>query len=71
LRNWTWQLTLQRRETTVHDQLEIAQLALGEDDGGESLSLGGEFVVTGSIAGEQVLEDTTVRSVGHDVCIEG
>ena len=60
-------LTLQRRETTVHDQLEIAQLALGEDDGGEGLGLNGELVVAGSIAGNQVLEDTTVRNVGHDV----
>jgi hypothetical protein len=61
------ELTLQRRETTVHDQLEIAELALGEDDGGEGLGLGGEQVVAGSIAGEQVLQDTTVRRVGHDV----
>jgi hypothetical protein len=61
------ELTLQRRETTVHDQLEIAQLALGEDDGREGLGLDGELVVAGSIAGNQVLEDTTVRNVGHDV----
>jgi hypothetical protein len=61
------QLTLERRETTVHDQLEIAELALSKDDGGEGLGLGGELVVAGSIASEQVLQDTTVRSVGHDV----
>lgn len=61
------ELTLQGREATVHDQLEITQLALGEDNGGEGLRLDGELVVAGSITGNQVLEDTTVRSVGHDV----
>lgn len=59
--------TLKRRETTVHDQLEIAQLALSKDDSREGLGLGGELLLAGSIAGEQVLEDTTVGSVGHGV----
>lgn len=59
-------LTLQRRETSVHDQLEIAQLALGERHSGESLGLSGELNLAGSIAGEKVLEDTTVRGVGHN-----
>lgn len=63
-------LTLERRETTVHDQLEIAQLALGEHDGGESLGLGDKLLLAGSIAGEQVLQDTTVGSVGHGGYIE-
>lgn len=57
--------TLKRRETTVHDQLEITQLALREHDGGEGLGLSGELSLAGSIAGKQVLEDTTVGSVGH------
>lgn len=59
--------TFERRETTVHDQLEIAQLALGEHDGGESLGLSGELGLAGSIAGEEVLEDTTVGGIGHCV----
>lgn len=58
-------LTLQRRETTVHDQLEITQLALREHNSGESLGLSDELVLARSIAGNQVLEDTTVGSVGH------
>lgn len=57
--------TLKRGETTVHDQLEITQLALREYDRGESLSLGDELILAGSIAGQQILEDTTVRRVGH------
>lgn len=61
-------LTFQRRETTVHDQLQITELALGEHDGGEGLGLGGELLLARSIAGEQVLQDTTVGSVGHCVC---
>jgi hypothetical protein len=58
-------LTLQRRETSVHDQLKITQLALSEGHSGESLGLSGELDLAGSIAGEKVLEDTTVRGVGH------
>lgn len=58
-------LTLQRRETSVHDQFEITQLALSEGHSGERLGLSGELGLAGSIAGEKVLEDTTVRGVGH------
>ena len=36
-------LTLKRGETSVKDQLEIAKLALIEDNGGQSLGLGNEF----------------------------
>ncbi len=57
--------TLERGETTVDDEFEIAKLTLGEDDLGEGVSLGGELRSDRSIAYEQVLEDTTVRSVGH------
>lgn len=57
--------TLQRTEATVHDQFEIAKLTLGEDDSGEGLGLGGELVMAGSIAGDEVLQDTTVGSIGH------
>jgi hypothetical protein len=51
--------TLQRRETTVDDELKIAKLALVQDDSGESLGLGGEFVTARSIAGNKILQDTT------------
>lgn len=60
--------TLQRTEATVHNQFEIAELALGEDGGRERLGLSGQLVVDGSIAGEEVLEDTAVGRIGH---IEG
>jgi hypothetical protein len=60
-------LTLQRTETAVHDQFEIAKLALGEDNSVQLLGLNLELVVAGSITGEQVLEDTTMRRVGHFV----
>lgn len=60
-------LTLQRRETTVHDEFQIAQLALSQNNSREGLGLSAELLLAGSIAGKQVLEDTTVRSVGHCV----
>lgn len=58
-------LTLERTEATVHDQLEITQLALSQKHGGEGLGLSSELVMAGGIAGEEVLEDTTVGRVGH------
>jgi hypothetical protein len=51
--------TLQRGEATVDDELEIAELALVQDDSGESLGLGGEFVAARSIASNKILQDTT------------
>jgi hypothetical protein len=51
--------TLERGEATVDDELEIAKLALVEDDGGELLGLGGELSVARSIAGNKILKDTT------------
>lgn len=56
------ELTLQRRETTVQDELEIAQLPLAEDDGGEPVGLLRELLAARSIAGNQVLEDTTLAT---------
>jgi hypothetical protein len=50
--------TLERGEATVDDELEIAKLALVEDDGGELLGLGRELSVARSIAGNQILKDT-------------
>ena len=57
--------TLKWGETTAQDQLEITKLALGEDDGGESLGLSSKLVVSWSIAGEEVLQDPTMWRVGH------
>jgi hypothetical protein len=62
---------LKRRETTVHNQLKIAQLTLVKNDSRQSLGLSRELVVARGIAGEEVLEDTTVRRVGHCVCDRG
>jgi hypothetical protein len=50
--------TLQRREATVDDQLEIAKLALVQDNGRELLGLCEEFIAAWSIAGNEILEDT-------------
>lgn len=58
-------LTFNGREATVEDQLKIAEVTLSEDEGGELLGLGLELGLARQIAGEEVLEDTTVRSVGH------
>ena len=57
---------LQRGEATVDDEFEIAKLTLGEDELGERVGFLTKLSSNGSIANEQVLEDTTVRSVGHD-----
>jgi hypothetical protein len=51
--------TLQRGEATVDDELEIAKLALVQDNSGKSLCLSGELVAARSIAGNKVLQDTT------------
>lgn len=61
------QRTFKRREAAVQDQLEVAELALSQDDSSQGLGLGGELVVARSIAGEQVLEDATVGRVRHCV----
>lgn len=51
--------TLQRGEATVDDELEIAKLALVQDDGRELLGLRGQLVAARGIASDEVLEDTT------------
>lgn len=58
-------LTLKRTEASVHDQLQIAELALRQGDSGQLLGLGDELVMARSIAGEKVLEDASVGWVGH------
>lgn len=62
-------LTFKWRKATVEDQLEIAKLTLSQDERSERLGLGGELIVTRGIAGEQVLQDTTVRGIRHFVWI--
>jgi hypothetical protein len=50
--------TLQRREATVDDELEIAKLALVQNNGGELLGLSGELIAARSIASNKILKDT-------------
>jgi Fe2+ transport system protein FeoA len=53
------------RETTVKDKLKIAKVSLAECEGRKLLSLGLELGLARQVTGEEVLEDTTMRSVGH------
>lgn len=62
--------TLQRTETTVHNQFEITKLTFGEDNGRQLLGLHLQLVVAWSITGEQVLENTTMRRIGHFVYVK-
>lgn len=62
-------LTFKWRKATVEDQLKIAKLTLSQDERSERLGLSCELIVTRSIAGEQVLEDTTVGRIRHFVWI--
>lgn len=50
--------TLKWGEATIEDQLQIAELALVQDDSGKLLGLRDELLPARSIAGEQVLELT-------------
>jgi hypothetical protein len=58
-------LTFEWGKATVEDQLEIAELALGQDESSQRLCLCCKLVVTRRITGEQVLEDTSVGWVRH------
>ena len=62
--------TLERGEATVDDELEIAKLALVEDDGGKLLGLGGELSVARSIAGNKILKDATWNVVVSVVILQ-
>lgn len=61
----TGEFTFEGREATVEDQFEIAKLSLGKGDGGKSLGLSRELIVSGSVSCEKILEDAAVRWVGH------
>lgn len=63
---------LERGEASVEDELEVAELAVGETDlGSEVVGLGEELLVNGSVAKVKILEDSAVRSVGHLGCKSG
>jgi hypothetical protein len=57
--------TFEGRETTVKDKLKIAKVSLAECEGRKLLSLSLELGLARQVTGEEVLEDTTMRSVGH------
>ena len=63
--------TFERREATVEDKLQIAEVALRQGQGGERLGLLEQGIMTRGIAGEEVLERTAVGRVGHVVGILG
>ena len=46
-------------------------MALGKNDSGQSLRLSCELRLTREVAGEEVLEDATMGSVGHDALVGG
>ena len=51
--------TFQWRKASIHNQLQVAKLPLGEDNGWELLSLIVELLATRRIACDEVLQDTT------------
>jgi len=53
------QLTLERGEASVEDQLEITKLTLIEDNGRQLLGLFDELLAARSITSNKILEDTT------------
>lgn len=57
--------TFQRTETSIKDQLQIAQLTFCEDNCRQFLSLGLQLIMARGVAGDQVLEDTAVGFVRH------
>ena len=59
------QESFERREPPGNDKLEIAELAISQDDRCESGRLAEELLVNRLVADNEVLEDTAVGSVGH------
>jgi hypothetical protein len=57
--------TFQRRETAIEQQLEIAQLALAEEQSRQGLGLGRKLGMARQVSRDQVLEDAAVGRVGH------
>lgn len=51
-------LTFKRREASVQNQLQVAQLPLGEHNSLQLLRLLVEFPAPGRIASDQILEDS-------------
>jgi hypothetical protein len=60
------QLTLQRRETAIENQLQVAQVTLRQNQRRESLGFLQQLGLARQIARKEVLEDAAVGSVGHD-----
>ena len=58
-------LTFKGGKSSVEDELQVAELPLSEGDGGESFGLPLELVMTGAIAGDEILEDAAMGWVGH------
>ena len=64
------QRTFQRRETTIQDEFQIAQLPLAQDNGLQLLCLVVELLAPRRITRNQVLEDTAcVVSVAVLPCL--
>lgn len=59
--------TFKGREATVHDELQVTELALVEDDSWELLGLIDELLPAWGIAGNQILEDTTWKPISTKV----
>ena len=59
--------TFEGRETTVEDQLKIAELPVGEGDSGELLSLGSQLSLSREVSRQEILQLATMRRIGHYV----
>lgn len=57
--------TFKRGKAAVENQLEVAKVALRQDDGGQRLGFRGKLGLARKVAGKEVLEDAAVGSVGH------
>ena len=56
--HWRSEHTLQWRKASIHNQLQVAKLPLGEDNGWELLSLIIEPLAARRITCDKVLQDT-------------
>jgi hypothetical protein len=64
-KTWGSGRTFKRRETAIEQQLEIAELALAEEESLEGLGFRGKLGLARQIPRDQVLEHAAVGSVGH------
>jgi hypothetical protein len=61
------QETFKRREASGDDQLEIAKLAVGENNGLDRIGLLEKLLMNGLVADDEIFKNSTVRAVGHVV----